>query len=94
MGQPVDQSCDSCWVLGELCADHGCTVEPAEDAVEVQINARTIDGLILVAEHWRSRFKAAAAERDAYRQQATAFAQALVELGRVDIVDQAIAEAG
>lgn len=30
---------------------------------------------------------------DAYREQATAFAEALVELGRVDIVDQVLAEA-
>lgn len=34
------------------------------------------------------------AERDAYRAQATAFAEALVELGRQDLVDAAIAAAG
>lgn len=33
-------------------------------------------------------------ERDAYRQQATAFAEALVMLGRSDLVDAAIAAAG
>jgi hypothetical protein len=33
-------------------------------------------------------------ERDAYRAQATSFAEALVELGRQDLVDVAIEKAG
>lgn len=41
-----------------------------------------------------SRLRQLVAERDAYRQQATTFAEALVALGRQDIVDVAIAAAG
>jgi hypothetical protein len=105
MAPPIDQSCDACWVFESPCPRHDELLRPAEpsipteDAVDVAENSIRVDRLIEHAEVLQRKLAVAelrntelAAERDAYRKQATKLATALCEAGHSDVVDQALAE--
>lgn len=51
-----------------------------------------LDAAIRAARKYRDQLRAVEVERDEYREQATCFAEALIEHGHGDVVDQALFE--
>lgn len=95
---PAMGDCDVCgWSISY--GDPDGALHPDADVFCEECGARHVcnvedeDAWLILAERPTERIAALVAERDAYRAQATAFAESLIELGRGDVVDRALAEA-